>query len=586
MSGGTGVTAGDRVSGGGDAHAGWRWALVVVGVVTLVRLVWVLMEPVGLAADEAQYWDWSRRLDLSYYSKGPGVAWTIAASAWLFGVSEASVRIGAVVSGAGVAVVAGLVAACAYPATKNVALYAVGAVLAAPILSALSVLMTIDGPYVMWWGIATLCALGMLRSDAGRARAHVVVSLGIVFGVALGVAFLYKYTAALLALSIGVWLIVDRWRPRLSGWAWLGFGLGGVAFCVVASPIAVWNAEHGWPTVRHLLGHLNLPGGDVPAAEVAGKDALDAGGGGLLGALGRVGEYVGAQLGLAGPVLVLAAGLTVERVLSWWRGGGTREREEAWGEGASTRFLLCVGWVIFAVYLFVAVLTQIEGNWPVAGLFGLSVFVAGSAARRVPGVRARVRAWRAGTRRVRSGIVSKKPETWTQIGWDWSVAYGVLGLAAIVLVVPASRLPVVGGLIPVHRLDAGRELARVVQPVVDAETAARGEEPVVLTHRYTNAAWLAFYLDGRPRVSSAASERGDRASAYDYFDDTRLDSPVMVGRPAVLVGGSVGGWENSALVLDGVSVVVEGPIGVYVTERYGGVRRGGGEEEGAGDDGG
>src|SRR5688572_14012601 len=36
--------------------------------------------PIDLSGDEAHYWDWSRRLDLSYYSKGPLVAYLIRAS--------------------------------------------------------------------------------------------------------------------------------------------------------------------------------------------------------------------------------------------------------------------------------------------------------------------------------------------------------------------------------------------------------------------------------------------------------------------------------------------------------------------------
>ena len=35
--------------------------------------------PLDLSPDEAHYWDWSRHLDLSYYSKGPLVAYLIRA---------------------------------------------------------------------------------------------------------------------------------------------------------------------------------------------------------------------------------------------------------------------------------------------------------------------------------------------------------------------------------------------------------------------------------------------------------------------------------------------------------------------------
>src|SRR3954462_3438490 len=41
--------------------------------------------PLDLAPDEAHYWDWSRHLDWSYYSKGPLVAWLVRLSCELFG---------------------------------------------------------------------------------------------------------------------------------------------------------------------------------------------------------------------------------------------------------------------------------------------------------------------------------------------------------------------------------------------------------------------------------------------------------------------------------------------------------------------
>ena len=48
--------------------------------------------PIDLSGDEAQYWDWSRNLDLSYYSKGPLVAYIIRASCEMFGNTMPAVR--------------------------------------------------------------------------------------------------------------------------------------------------------------------------------------------------------------------------------------------------------------------------------------------------------------------------------------------------------------------------------------------------------------------------------------------------------------------------------------------------------------
>src|SRR5438045_8185713 len=56
--------------------------------------------PLDLAPDEAHYWDWSRHLDWSYYSKGPLVAYLIRGGCELFGPTALGVRLPAVVCGA------------------------------------------------------------------------------------------------------------------------------------------------------------------------------------------------------------------------------------------------------------------------------------------------------------------------------------------------------------------------------------------------------------------------------------------------------------------------------------------------------
>ena len=173
---------------------------------------------------------------------------------------------------------------------------------------------------------------------------------------------------------------------------------------------------------------------------------------------------------------------------------------------------------------------------------------------------------------MRRGILSRKPETAGQIAWDWSVAYGAAGLVVLVLIVPAARLPVVGPLIPLDRVNGGPALAARVEPVRALARARFGEEPALIADRYGRAAWLAFYLEGRPSVASADSARGGRESSYDYFEDTRLGSPALVGRPAVLIGGRAAVWELAGLDLEGLETVSEGEVPIHVVRRYGGRR--------------
>src|SRR6201996_3040908 len=61
-------------------------AALVIVLVAVSRLVYLARAcPLDLAPDEAHYWDWSRHLDWSYYSKGPLVAWLLRLSCELFG---------------------------------------------------------------------------------------------------------------------------------------------------------------------------------------------------------------------------------------------------------------------------------------------------------------------------------------------------------------------------------------------------------------------------------------------------------------------------------------------------------------------
>jgi 4-amino-4-deoxy-L-arabinose transferase-like glycosyltransferase len=68
-------------------------------LITVLRIVFMLTNQLELSADEMHYWDWSRRLHLAYYSKGPVVAVLIAASRSVFGDGQLGVRLPAVLLG-------------------------------------------------------------------------------------------------------------------------------------------------------------------------------------------------------------------------------------------------------------------------------------------------------------------------------------------------------------------------------------------------------------------------------------------------------------------------------------------------------
>ena len=69
------------------------WSILAI---TVIQILSIALTPLGLAPDEAHYWEWSRRLDWSYYSKGPLIAVVIKAGTALFGTTQFGVRFPAV----------------------------------------------------------------------------------------------------------------------------------------------------------------------------------------------------------------------------------------------------------------------------------------------------------------------------------------------------------------------------------------------------------------------------------------------------------------------------------------------------------
>src|SRR5689334_24711116 len=121
--------------------------------------------PIDLSGDEAQYWDWSRALDWSYYSKGPLIAYIIRASCAVFGDVMWAVRLPALLFAVATSVLTYWLTLRLFRSDR----LALGVLLlnhVVPMFVAGSLLMTIDPPYFFCWGLAcAFLALALLRSE-------------------------------------------------------------------------------------------------------------------------------------------------------------------------------------------------------------------------------------------------------------------------------------------------------------------------------------------------------------------------------------------------------------------------------------
>ncbi len=495
--------------------AWWAAPALILGV-TLARLAYLLwLCPYTLIEDEAHYWEWSRRLALSYYTKGPGVAWVIAGATALLGDIAGAVRLPAAISGAVSAGAVALLARLAIPDPRAPFL-AAACFLLTPIFQVLALLITIDGPFTAAWALGALGAWLALARDDRRGW--------LLFGLAVGVGCLFKYTALLLPLGVALaWPIA---RPRAS--RHLPAILGGLALLVLTLlPVILWNARHDWATIAHLLGHLGVKGGDMPVTQGSGGWSYSP-----LWTL----SFLGTQLALLGPVLILGLLATLDA----WR--ARHADPDRWRREGS---LAALGLPVFALYLAVSFLTEPEGNWALAGGVTLVPLAARRLATGMDDWRARVLAWRALPEpRPRAGVLVRRPETPTQVLWTAALAIG-LGVA---LVTPRldllARLPVVGRIIPVHRFMGADRMAAHVDRLRVGLRERSGAEPFVVALHYGRASQMAFYLPDRPVVYCASSLlMQGRRTQYDYWPDTdlRLDHALR-GRPAVLLGGTREAW--------------------------------------------
>jgi 4-amino-4-deoxy-L-arabinose transferase-like glycosyltransferase len=219
-------------------------ACAAVCAITVLRLVWLAVQPAGLYPDEAQYWFWAQHPALGYYSKPPLVAWLIALTTGVFGNSEFAVRLSAPLLHAGAALLVYAVAARLYDGQTG--FWSALAYVSLPGVSASAFIISTDAPLLLLWS-AALYAFVRARENGGR-RWWLLVAL------AVGPGLLAKYAMAYWVLSALAFVLSDRAERRHLGPLLVALGL---AFAIY-SPNLVWNWQHGFVSYRHTEDNADL----------------------------------------------------------------------------------------------------------------------------------------------------------------------------------------------------------------------------------------------------------------------------------------------------------------------------------------
>jgi 4-amino-4-deoxy-L-arabinose transferase-like glycosyltransferase len=231
----------------------WPSALVLVLIALSVWHAWVVTHvDAGLHVDEAQYWLWSKDLDWGYFSKPPMVAALIALSTDWLGDGLLGVRalamlcypLTAVVLHAWVREVVSDVAPGPQARPERAGQFAALVFIASPVAGLLGLVATTDAPLLLAWSLAARALWRAWRD--GRRRDYLWLGLW------LGLGLLSKYTMAAFVLSaLGVLLLLPRRRAASAASRWAGLAWTALPALACLLPNLWWNAENGWPTLRH-----------------------------------------------------------------------------------------------------------------------------------------------------------------------------------------------------------------------------------------------------------------------------------------------------------------------------------------------
>ena len=306
----------------------------------IVRLIAILVSPLNIGPDEAQYWRWAQEPAFGYYSKPPLIAWVIHITTSLFGNSEWAIRIS-------IPFLHTVSAAALYGLGRSVYDERIGAIAAIcyllmPGVIVSSAIISTDGILLPFF-CGGLFFLWRVRSK----NTPWLSSLGL--GLCIGFGMLAKY--AMIYFILGTLLVAIFDRPtrsallRAHGVLVVGLSL------LIISPHIVWNVTNQFQTVGHTVDNANL--------------------GGTLFNFENTLRFVVDQMGVFGPVslLILIVGIPFA-IRSLSRSGFSPDH-----------WLLCFVVPVLTIVFVQAVISRANANWAATAYPAASVLIAAWAFR-------------------------------------------------------------------------------------------------------------------------------------------------------------------------------------------------------------
>ncbi|MDA8215975.1 MAG: glycosyltransferase family 39 protein [Nitrospiraceae bacterium] len=448
-------------------------------VISVFRIYYILHGPLDLSPDEAHYWEWSRRLDLSYYSKGPMIAYLIYIGTSIFGDNVFGIRIMAVIFSALSSIYVFKLVNLMYAEQENEVRSQPAALASAlllqviPLFTPFGVIFSIDSPFIFFWILSLYFfwkaiasehriqnaeqRLGVSNSKLRTPNSELQVWLFL--GISIGLGLLTKYTMSFFYICSFLFLIFSEKRFLLRG---LKPYTALLISILIFSPVIIWNFQHDWVTIRHTAGQAHVSEG----IKISLKTFF---------------EFLGSQIGIITPILfvmMLYALFKMQKLDHIIR----------------AKFLFWFSIPVIAFFLLKSLQGKVQPNWAMTGyITGIIAF---------------------------AGYFLSKANDTSRIT-RYFVLAGI-GLALFVSVI--SHYPSILNLPPktdpTSRLRGWKELGAEVSMIYN-NISEKGHV-FIFSDRYQVSSELAFYVKGHPRTYCI--NLGRRMNQYDLWPDMNSDA--------------------------------------------------------------
>lgn len=223
---------------------------IAAAAITALRILTLIVSPLGLGPDEAQYWFWSRDIDFGYFSKPPLIAWAISLTTSVFGNDPWAARLSAPLFHLGAA--AFLFHAGRRLFGERAGFWSGASWLLMPGVALSSFIIATDAPLLFFWS----AALFFLVRIVARERLEMFDFAGL--GAAIGLGLMSKYAMiyfpiALIVMAAAPALRRAIYRPPL-------FATALIAFAIVL-PNILWNAANDFQTLAHTAANAHWTSG-------------------------------------------------------------------------------------------------------------------------------------------------------------------------------------------------------------------------------------------------------------------------------------------------------------------------------------